>query len=102
MALRDTVKAMGTTAEIEFKVPEFWHITNIAVGPDSTDEPDESRSVFRCPTRRRSVPWPGRASGHDLDGQAGYVRLTVGAANVIVPTQAGMSSDIVEQFLIQR
>jgi hypothetical protein len=100
VALRDTVKALGTTAEIQFKGQNEWQVHSVNVIRDDSKEPDQVALGIPYPDQVALCSMSGAATGRDTQGGAAFVRLTVGQTIVTQPTQPGMPAEVVEQMLI--
>jgi hypothetical protein len=100
VALRDTVKALGTTAEVSFKGQNGWMIHSVNVIRDDSQEPDQVALGLPFPDQEAVCSLGGTASGRDMQGNPAFVRLTVGQITVTQPTQPGMPAQVIEQMLI--
>jgi hypothetical protein len=102
IGLRDTVKALGTTAEIQFQGQNGWMVHSVNVIQDDSHEPDRIALGIPFPDQQGLCSLSGVASGRDARGGQAFVGLTVGQTTVTVPTQPGMPAQVVEQALISR
>ena len=99
----DTLKALaGTTPTVTFQGQGTWRVDVIAVGPDGTQEPDECALGIPSTQQEGLCSLAGVATGLNASGGPAFVKIKVGQATVISPTQQGMPAEIVEQTLIAR
>jgi hypothetical protein len=98
----DTLTATGTTSTVTFEGHNSWRVDVIAAGPDGTEEPDEFALGIPPNQQEGLCSLAGVATGLNVSGGPAFVRIKVGQAIVMTPTQQGMTADIVEQLLIAR
>ena len=99
----DTLKALaGTTPTVTFQGQGTWRVDVIAAGPDGTEEPDEFALGIPSAEQECLCSLGGVATGLNLNGGPAFVRIRVGQATVVLPTQQGVPAEIVEQMLIAR
>jgi hypothetical protein len=100
LALRDSVLALGTTAEVKFEGQRGWWVESIQVIRDDSQEPDLVALGIPFPDQEALCSLSGVATGRDVHNGPAFVRLTVGQTTVTQPTQPGMPASVVEQMLI--
>jgi hypothetical protein len=105
-AKADTLIMHGYTIDgkITFEGQHGWKVDSVVVTEDSSCEPHKISLGVPLPSQEALCSLSGVASGADLHGQsgAGTVRLTVQGQDIVVPTQPGMPSEIIEQMMISR
>ena len=87
LGLRDTVKALGSTAEIQFQGQHGWMVHSVNVIADDSHEPDQVALGIPFPDQESLCSLSGVASGRDASGGQAIVGLTVGQVTVTIPTQ---------------
>lgn len=102
LGIEDTLKATGNTALITFEGQNFWGVENIALIRDDDQQPDQISLGVPPSDQEALCSLAGTASGRNVTGGPGFVRLVVGGVEVVQPTQPGMPAMVVEQMLIGR
>lgn len=92
------------SGKITFEPQNNWKVDSVVVTGDTSCEPHVISMGIPRPYQEALCSLSGVASGNSLQGQigAGAVRISVGGQDVVVPTQAGMPSTVVEQMLVAR
>lgn len=99
---KDSVSVASNGATVTPTPHDGWHVIGIHLERDSTYEDDQVLSSAAPGTDRAVLSLAGTATGHALSGGQGFVQVVAFGRNAQVATQPGMTSQMVEQLVMQQ